>query len=207
MIFKKIFAFAALISLCLNVSHAWAQTGEQALKQKLALFDGFRANFNQLVIDAEGNTLQQAEGKLTVKRPNFIHWQTLAPDENLVVSDGKTLWFYNPFVEQVSAFSLANSVDSTPILLLSDLTSKAWQNFTINEQGAEHFIIQAKSAASQVQSLELLFNVNQLKEFVIVDATGQISRFKLSDVTSDKLPEQAFFTFTLPEGVDFDDQR
>ncbi len=25
------------------------------------------------------------------------------PDESILVSDGKTLWFYNPFVEQATA--------------------------------------------------------------------------------------------------------
>ena len=31
-------------------------------------------------------------------RRNLFNWQMSAPDESVLVSDGKTLWFYNPFL-------------------------------------------------------------------------------------------------------------
>ena len=43
------------------------------------------------------------EGELWVKRPNLFNWHMTSPDESVLVSDGQTLWFYNPFVEQVTA--------------------------------------------------------------------------------------------------------
>ncbi len=44
-------------------------------------------------------------GDLWVKRPNLFNWHMTQPDESVLVSDGKTLWFYNPFVEQATATS------------------------------------------------------------------------------------------------------
>lgn len=38
-----------------------------------------------------------------MKRPNLFNWHMTSPDESVLVSDGQTLWFYNPFVEQVTA--------------------------------------------------------------------------------------------------------
>jgi outer membrane lipoprotein carrier protein len=186
-----------------------SQTSQSAqeLKAKLALFEGFSADFTQKVVDTDEQLLQQSQGRLTVKRPNFVHWQTLAPDENLVVSDGATLWFYNPFVEQVSAFTLDNSITNTPVLLLTDLESEAWQSFDVIKTSAEHFVIHATDVAAQVKQLELTFADNRLTEFVILDATGQKSQFMLSNVKNTGLPDSSFFTFTVPAGVDFDDQR
>ena len=47
------------------------------LIQKLAKLEYFTANFNQQVLDAEGNELQNALGTLAVKKPNLVHWKKL----------------------------------------------------------------------------------------------------------------------------------
>lgn len=54
----------------------------------------------------DGETLVNGSGTVAVKRPNLFRWDTQKPDENLLVSDGKTVWYYNPFVEQVTAMWL-----------------------------------------------------------------------------------------------------
>lgn len=52
--------------------------------------------------DGSGNAVQDGQGDLWVKRPNLFNWHMTQPDESILVSDGKTLWFYNPFVEQAT---------------------------------------------------------------------------------------------------------
>lgn len=190
---------------------AMAEDAKQQLMAKLEVMGGFSANFTQVVSDADGNELQQQTGVLKVRRPNLIYWETLEPDETLVVSDGETLWFYNPFVEQVSAFNVSNAVANTPILLLSDTDESLWQDYNVtakssSDEGASYSIASLDENA-QVKTLDLSFNGDQLTSFIIEDATGQFSKFNLTDVSSDPLPELEQFNFTLPEGVDFDDQR
>jgi outer membrane lipoprotein-sorting protein len=60
-----------------------------------------------------------------------------------------------------------------------------------------------------VKTLELRFkkNSNMLNSFTILDATGQLSLFKLSQFDQVAVPESALFTFKIPEGVELDDQR
>ncbi|MFH4294423.1 outer membrane lipoprotein chaperone LolA, partial [Acinetobacter baumannii] len=41
------------------------------------------------------------------------------PDESILVSDGKTLWFYNPFVEQATATWLKDATGKTPFMLIA----------------------------------------------------------------------------------------
>ncbi|WNC70305.1 outer membrane lipoprotein chaperone LolA [Thalassotalea nanhaiensis] len=177
------------------------------LKDKLNTVQGFSSSFTQNVVDADGNVLQNSSGTLAVKRPNLIYWETKAPDETLVVSDGETLWFYNPFVEQVSAFNISNAVTNTPILLLSGLNDEAWQDYSVAKVTENEFRITSLNEDAQVKTLHLVFSGNDLIKFTVTDATGQLSHFNLADVVSTPLPKDSMFKFTLPEGVDFDDQR
>ncbi|MDP0977846.1 outer membrane lipoprotein chaperone LolA, partial [Klebsiella pneumoniae] len=63
----------------------------------------FLACFTQIVSDGCGKAVQDGLGDLWVKRPNLFKWHMTQPDERVLVSDGKTLCFYNPFVEQDTA--------------------------------------------------------------------------------------------------------
>ena len=179
------------------------------LIQKLAKLEYFTANFNQQVLDAEGNELQNALGTLAVKKPNLVHWKTAEPDESLIVSDGDTLWFFDPFVEQVSAYLLEKALLNTPILLLTSSDPTLWQHYSVSSTDENNYLIHANDNNAQVKTLELRFkkNSNMLNSFTILDATGQLSLFKLSQFDQVTVPESALFTFKIPEGVELDDQR
>jgi outer membrane lipoprotein carrier protein len=179
------------------------------LIQKLAKLEYFTANFNQQVLDAEGNELQNALGTLAVKKPNLVHWKTAEPDESLIVSDGDTLWFFDPFVEQVSAYLLEKALLNTPILLLTSSDPTLWQHYSVSSTDENNYLIHANDNNAQVKTLELRFkkNSNMLTSFTILDATGQLSLFKLSQFDQVTVPKSALFTFKIPEGVELDDQR
>src|SRR5690606_25392652 len=41
-------------------------------------------------------TTKQSSGVLMIRHPNQFRWETLKPDKNLLVSDGRKFWFYTP---------------------------------------------------------------------------------------------------------------
>jgi outer membrane lipoprotein carrier protein len=190
---------------------------DQAVKQQLmvriANLSAFSADFTQQVFDADGNSIQQDNGSLAVSKPNLLRWQINQPNESLIVSDGKALWLYDPFIEQVSIYAIDGALSNTPILLLADPEQKTWQNYTVELINKNHYLIKSKDSNSQVKSLELTFtNSNKnssliLSEFVIIDATGQLSRVRLKQVKKLTNKQNEIFTFSLPQGVDVDDQR
>ncbi|MCC3263291.1 outer membrane lipoprotein chaperone LolA, partial [Paenibacillus polymyxa] len=63
--------------------------------------------------------MQDGQGDLWVKRQNLFNWHMPQPDESVLVSDGKTLWFYNPFVEQATATWLTDATSNTPLMLIA----------------------------------------------------------------------------------------
>lgn len=180
-----------------------------ALMEKLATIKYFSADFSQQILDADGNELKNASGTLAVKKPNLVHWNTAEPDESLIVSDGDTLWYLDPFVEQVSAFHLDKALMNTPILLLTSNEPELWRHYSVSSMNENTFLIHANDTNSQVKTLELRFkeNFNELDSFTILDATGQLSIFKLSKLEQKVSPDSALFNFIIPEGIELDDQR
>ena len=192
-----------------NASEQEAQRSKEKLMAKLAKIDFFSAEFSQKIFDEAGIELQQGSGQLSVSKPNLVNWQTILPDESLIVSDGSNLWFYDPFVEQVSVYSLANAIANTPILLITSNDEKLWQDYNVSQLSDNRYLISANNDNARVKSLELTFaeDVNnvELSAFNILDVTGQLSVITLSN--HHEKPDTSLFTFTVPEGVYLDDQR
>lgn len=180
-----------------------------ALMAKLAKIDFFSAKFSQKIFDENGTELQQGSGQLSVSKPNLVNWETKLPDESIIVSDGSNLWFYDPFVEQVSVYTLENAIANTPILLITNNDPKLWQDYNVSQLADNRYLIQAKNENSRVKSLELAFetgnNSEKLIAFNILDATGQLSVISLSE--HNHKPNADLFSFSVPEGVYLDDQR
>lgn len=190
---------------------------KEHLMAKLSKLAFFSAEFSQNILDAQGEILQQGSGTIAISKPNLVNWKTITPDETLIVSDGNTLWFYDPFIEQASAYSLAKSIHNTPILLLTSDEPQLWQQYNVIEQkgvveNGLRFVVMPKDKNSQIKKLTLSFtdtekNYVQLSEFTFQDATGQISQISLSKFNSKTEPADALFNFSLPEGVRLEDKR
>jgi len=207
-----------------SIEHA-SLDAKNTLMAKLAHLDFFSANFSQKVLSESGEVLEQSAGKLAISKPNLANWHTVEPDETAIVSDGQDVWFYNPWIEQVSVFSLSAAIAQTPILLLTSKDQSLWQQYIVTKvnvtkknltqkellQNEESFVISAKDVNSQIKSLTLIFdsqmNGGQLKQFSFLDATGQLSHIRLSDFDDQHMPSLSLFNFVLPEGVQIDDQR
>ncbi|MBU2870520.1 outer membrane lipoprotein chaperone LolA [Colwellia sp. E2M01] len=202
---------------------AQSSQAKQHLMAKLATLTYFSADFTQQILSDQGETLQQGSGNLAISKPNLANWKTITPDETLIVSDGNTLWFYDPFIEQASAFSLAKSIHNTPILLLTSDEPQLWAQYDVLESDIakdeagnkiSRFVVFPKNESGQIKKLTLSFlhttkpaEQAELTEFSFQDATGQISQINLSNFNSATKPADALFSFSLPEGVRLEDKR
>lgn len=83
-------------SVSATVSAYAGEQDVQRLTQLLEKSQTIEANFSQLTLDAGGTSLQETSGKMTVKRPGLFYWHTDAPQEQVVVSDGKNVTLWDP---------------------------------------------------------------------------------------------------------------
>lgn len=105
---KKVFAL-------LFMSFSVFASPKEELSSRLALNAGFSADFKQVVTSPDGDVVMEGEGTVEIARPSLFRWETTFPDENLLVSDGQSLWYYSPFIEQVSIYWQEQATSQTPL--------------------------------------------------------------------------------------------
>lgn len=194
------------LPVSLPVSAAATVNSEQAadsLQQQIAANLPFSATFSQKVTDPDGNLLQSASGQSLISDGGRFRWETFSPDESLVISDGETVWVYNPFVEQVTIMDLSQALENTPALLLSTTAQSAWQQYTI-EQSGNSYLLHPRGEGSMIEWLKLSFEQGKLTALAIHDIQGQTNNVTF---TSQALPSEMTFDFTVPDFADVDDRR
>ncbi|MFG1175311.1 outer membrane lipoprotein chaperone LolA [Erwiniaceae bacterium CAU 1747] len=198
-----------LTSCCLLAAFTSASVLADAsseLKQRLDKVKSFHATFSQKVTDGSGASVQDGEGEMWVQRPNLFNWHMTAPDESVLISDGKTLWFYNPFVEQVSASWLKDATGNTPFMLIARNQASDWKQYNVAQKG-DNFSLTPKSIDGNLKQFDINVSTNgTINQFSAVEQDGQRSSYALKSqqngaVSADK------FRFTPPKGVTLDDQR
>ncbi|EJG1083518.1 outer membrane lipoprotein chaperone LolA [Vibrio parahaemolyticus] len=206
---KKRFSAKLFSALILSISFfsvANAASPKDELNKRLAMNEGFSADFSQQVISPEGETVMEGEGSVEIARPSLFRWSTTFPDENLLVSDGKTLWYYSPFIEQVSIYWQEQATEQTPFVLLTRNRASDWDNYKISQKGNEFTLIPTAVDSTQGQFQINIDAKGVVKGFNVIEQDGQKGLFTFSNVKLGK-PKADRFTFTVPKGVEVDDQR
>ncbi|TOC13238.1 outer membrane lipoprotein carrier protein LolA [Vibrio parahaemolyticus] len=206
---KKRFSAKLFSALVLSISFfsaANAASPKDELNKRLAMNEGFSADFSQQVISPEGETVMEGEGTVEIARPSLFRWSTTFPDENLLVSDGKTLWYYSPFIEQVSIYWQEQATERTPFVLLTRNRASDWDNYKISQKGNEFTLIPTAVDSTQGQFQINVDAKGVVKGFNVIEQDGQKGLFTFSNVKLGK-PKADRFTFTVPKGVEVDDQR
>ncbi len=201
---KKTFIISWLLMFFIPViARAGAATN---LQHRLANVSSFHASFTQAVTDSGGSLVQQGEGQLWVRRPDLFNWHMTKPDESVLISDGKTLWFYTPFVEQVTATWLENATSNTPFMLIARNQTSDWAKYNITQQGDNFKLTPKDSNGSLKQFTIKVTPSGTISQFSAVERDGQRSSYVLQNQQNSAISADKF-TFTLPEGVTVDDQR
>jgi len=201
---KFITTSMAILALTLAVP-SFAESVKQELQAKLAQLQPFSADFTQTVTSVEEKLLLTAQGSMQLQRPNQFRWHTVTPDEQLIVSNGETLWFYNPFVEQVSIYSLQDAITNTPFMLIAGAKQELWDTYQVSKQAGLYRVITPNDDSAAIFTIS--FSQGQIAEFSVQEQQGQRSAFKLNNYAKVDSKDSQLFNFDIPNNTDIDDQR
>lgn len=104
---------------------AGASPAATALDRYLQGLVSWRAEFTQSTTDARGRMRPVQEGLLVVQRPGRFRWEirgagaAAAQPSQVMVADGKNLWFYDRDLEQVTVKPAGAALTATPAMLLA----------------------------------------------------------------------------------------
>ncbi|CAK4068764.1 outer membrane lipoprotein chaperone LolA [Vibrio sp. 16] len=193
---------AALLFMSFSVLAA----PKDELNQRLQQTEGFSADFTQQVTSPDGDLVMEGEGSVEISRPSLFRWTTTMPDENVLVSDGKSLWYYSPFIEQVSIYWQEQATEQTPFVLLTRNRQSDWENYDVSQQGDVFTLVPTAVDSNQGQFKLEIDAKGAVKGFSVIEQDGQQSAFKFANIDLTK-PKAERFTFIIPQGVEVDDQR
>jgi outer membrane lipoprotein carrier protein len=174
----------------------------QQLRNLLQPISSLSAQFKQQVTDADGFQLQQSEGLFQVAQPNNLRWIVEQPMPQQVISNGLTLWLYDPDLEQVIVQPFDASIESTPAILFSGDLTRLDSAYFIRQLSPDVFQLTPEQEGSLFSELQIIF-VDQLPASIsLTDSLEQVTRITFSDVRLNPSLPAALFEFEIPGDID-----
>lgn len=200
----RFLAFAALLLVCSPVfADAAAIT---RLGELLAGMRQVEGAFTQRLLDDKGALLQESRGRVELAHPGRFRWETQDPYPQLVVSDGTTVWQFDPDLLQVVIRALDRRADQVPSLLLAGEIDTVQAQYEIgvgvDAEGRERFELLPREPGGPFARLALAFQSGQLAVLEMTDGLGQRTEVAFAGMQSITTPDPARFRFETPPGVD-----
>lgn len=166
-----------------------------------------RAEFTQVRTDPVTNAKDTQKGKLSLKRPRKMRFDFLTPAPRTFVTNGKTLWIYDPSSKQVIEQEDLGSGSGMGVLL--DDLSKLDELFasTLAPEGGVpkptvtlHLVPKQQGT---FQSLDLTLTKQKyiLQDLLLVDPMGARTEMHFAAVRFDTEVPDSEFEFVAPAGV------
>jgi len=205
--------FATVVSLVPgNVgAEISAQTLLVEIQKRYDSTNDFEANFVQEYVGKVMKRPQKGEGKVYFKKKGMMRWDYKSPNQKLI-SNGQTLWFYQPEENQVFVSDISKVVkEKTPLAFLAgegdlsrDFTVIGFSEANLSQEESYVVELSPKEPAPTLAKLVLTvdkktFSVNQAD---VIDGLGNVTRTRFRDIKTNVAPSDAFFNFTIPRGAE-----
>lgn len=178
----------------------------EPLQQKISGIDEFKAEFVQQVQGPDGALLSEADGTLALRRPETFMLHTAGDDELYLYSRADGVYYYDPFVNQLTIMPLS-TLWRTPFALLITDDQAVWQRYRVTEQksGAVYVIEPAASAGSDFVKIELNFAGQFLSSLKVWFQDGNVNVY---DFRAQRLQTaDRDFALELPPDTEIADER
>lgn len=163
----------------------------------------------EMTVASLGKTIT-SKGTVAFKKPGRMRWEFLEDEPQVIVADGKTLWFYQPDEQQVFKAPFDTAFRSTtPISFLTGV-GDIDEDFTVTLDGESddgsllYLLLVPKVESSDVGRLRLFVTSESLdiRGAEIHDPLGNVSRLEFRGVRRNIELDDARFEFEIPDGVD-----
>ncbi len=179
-------------------------TAARRVQSALGDLSSLRAEFRQSVTDAQGRLIEEAEGTMALARPGRFRWDYRVP-EQVIVSDGRTIWFHDVELEQVTIRAAADTLEGTPAMLLAG-RGELTKEFAITDAGEQDglawSLLTPRRTDGDFRELRLGFAGGKLRRMMLLDRLGQVTRLEFTRIERNPRLDAGQFTFVPPAGVD-----
>lgn len=201
-------AFFALIAECPALSIDELITRVQGSYDSIT---DIQARFEQQYINKSLNQVKKAEGRVYFKKSGMMRWEYHKPVRQEIVSDGSTIWHYQPDDNQVIVGEISKTIQAK--LSTAFLTGEGdlRRDFRVlSPQGESQredrwYLLELAPIEPQADFQRLVLRVDP-KRYLIVqtdiyDAFDNVNQIRFSGIKIDRNLSDSLFTFTIPPGT------
>lgn len=176
------------------------------LKNRLAKINNLYVHFVQKTNKVNSNIIEECQGEMWIKRPHFFYWHMTFPEENFVISDGISLWFYIPMIKQITVYPVKNISDNVFLMLFFKDNDLLWNNCNVYQKGNYFFLEFIHSHVDVKECRIMITDCGIIKQYSIVEFNGEYTEYHLSKHNNSEI-NITRFSLNVPHGVQLDDQR
>ncbi|MBF0613932.1 MAG: outer membrane lipoprotein chaperone LolA [Magnetococcales bacterium] len=164
------------------------------------------AGFEQRILDADAPEPKESRGRFAASRPGKFRWDYTAPYPQVIVSDGRTVWFYEPDLKQVTRSSAAR-LDKTPAGFLTSGKKLeeifSWEVIPGPTAGSTAVVLKPIHEGSiRWIAITLHPKKDEILDFVVEDTLKHRSRITFTGWRANGDLSAERFRFEVPKGVD-----
>ncbi len=179
------------------------------IEKKYVSAKTLEAKFEQTNFVAMTGVKKPSAGIITIQHPGQFRWETLSPDKNLLVTDGKKFWFYTPPFESGDRGQViekkTNEVQSElASLLLSGAFSKV-KNLKIEKVSDKVYKLTPETGAAgsvKIAQIEVNTKKSLIEKIHLEHDGGNQVDIELKDIKLGQKYDAAFFKFVTPSNTD-----
>jgi len=208
------FAGIFLLSILISVPIASGVTAQAVLSEMQSRYEktnDLEANFLQEYVGKVMKKPQKGEGKVYFKKKGMMRWDYKTPNQKLV-SNGRTLWYYQPDENQVFVSDVAKVLkERTPLAFLAgegDIT-REFNVLNFNEsvnQKEDAFVLELAPKETNDALSKLTLTVDKKTYYVhqadVIDGLGNVTRTRFLDMKANLGLQHSFFSFSPPPGAE-----
>src|ERR1700720_4270274 len=162
----------------MTMAGAWA-TPTTEVEKYLNGLATWSAAFTQTIDDGHGKVVRSAAGKLSLQKPGKFRWDYAQPSEQLILADGKQIWFYDKDLQQANVRDMNDSLANTPAVLLSGGGPLSGQ-FDVTalppSDGLQWYQLIPKHADTDFQLVRIGFRKGELASMFLADKLNQVTQ-------------------------------
>jgi outer membrane lipoprotein carrier protein len=166
----------------------------------------FSANFKEQISPA-GGAKREREGTVYYRKPGRMRWEFTGQDQETIVSDGKTLYSYQPDLNQVIETPLEQAFRSSSVAAFLLGIGNVQRDFDASapakppSDGLEHVMLKPKNAGDIIE-MGLDPATLDLRTLRVTDTLGDVTDLTFADIKNGVALDDKLFAFIVPAGAD-----
>mgnify|MGYP002620470825 CR=1 FL=1 len=196
---------SALALACLLPLPALAADARSQLREFVVAVPAATGSFSQYTTGPQGQTRPAQSGTFAFQRPGKFRWAVQKPYEQLIVSDGRELFQYDPDLAQVTVREVDQAIGASPAAILfgqGNLEDAFEVTPLPDRDGLQWLRAKPRSSDAGFAQVEIGLKDSAPARIELLDAFGQVTRVDLSGIAANPSLPASTFQFTPPEGTD-----